>query len=163
MPQDWGPNDVLEAAQVWELNVAAGFAACDYLGAAAINLRFEGLVIEAEATLSAIAAMAGASSFTAAASQSSYCRPSYAALTHALVNAKPAPARANAWRKTLSLREIELFEHAAGPLLESLGYGLVYPRDAARKASRMERGAIMIKRWLSYRRNHQRFHTRYST
>lgn len=161
MPQDWGPNDILEAAQVWMTNVAAGFAAKDYLGDAAHNLRFEALVEEDRATLNTVALLAGAASFDAARETTSFCVPSYAGSTHKLVKMKPLRDRVSAWRRGLSARKIELFEYYAGELLDALGYERVFSRGAARKANRMERAAIMVKRWVCYRRNYWRMRARF--
>ncbi len=160
MPQDWGPNDILETAEYWELNVAAGFAAADFMQDAARNLRFEALIGEDAETLNVIAKLAGAASFDTAYDNTSYCVPSYAGATHALVDKKPSPERSMAWRARLSERQVELFENAAGALLEALGYTLVFPRGSARKPGRAERASIMVKRWFAYRRNRRRMRAR---
>lgn len=161
MAQDWGPNDILEAAQVWQENVAAGFAACDYLGDAGQSLRFESLVKEDDETLQTVASLAGASSFSAAKETTSFITPVYAEPTHGLVKEKPSRARSEAWRQNLSAREIELFEYYAGALLDALGYERVFPRGAARKANPVEKVRMMIRRRVSYRRNKRRMQERF--
>ena len=52
--------------------------------------------------------------------------PRYQDKQHALIGKEPDKNRINAWEKSLTPRQIEIFESIAGELLLSLGYVLQY-------------------------------------
>ncbi|WP_207477675.1 sulfotransferase family protein [Arenibaculum pallidiluteum] len=123
MPLDWGPNEILPAANFWEQRVARGFAAGAFLGSERlIHVHYEDLVREPEQTMRRIAGFVGIP-FDDAMTESGGLRvPRFTRSQHRLVGALPDPARIDAWKRRLTSREIEIFEAVSGDLLGYLGY-----------------------------------------
>lgn len=133
LPLDWGPNDVLSAAQFWMARCAAGLAAELQLGPERVlRVRYEDLLLSSEPTLRRIAGFAGLS-YEPVMAQGVGPGPSrYNERQHRLVGQPPDQSRVHSWSRNLTPRQIEIFESEAGELLETLGYQPSYGIRARR-------------------------------
>lgn len=123
LPLDWGPNDILRAAEFWMARCAAGLAAESRLGGdRVLRVRYEDLVSDPEPTLRRLASFAGVEYEPAMAQGAGYSPTPYHERQHRLVGQPPDQTRANSWNRSLTPRQIELFESVAGEFLEMLGY-----------------------------------------
>lgn len=128
MPLDWGPNTIISAAHWWIHHVSFGLAAESCYGSdRVLRVRYEDLIADPKAELMRICAwleieysadMTEGGGFNFARGMFRY---------HALVHDAPDPSRANAWRKSLSARQIMTFESRANDFLPCLGYDQLYP------------------------------------
>jgi len=126
LPLDWGPNNVMHAAEFWMARCAAGLSAELELPDRVLRIRYEDLVTDPEAILRRIADFAGME-YEPAMAQGGGHRPSrYNERQHRLVGQAPDPSRAYSWQHSLTPREIEIFEAEAGEFLEALGYRARY-------------------------------------
>lgn len=123
LPLDWGPNNVMHAAEFWMARCAAGLGAELQLGSdRVLRVRYEDLVTSPEPTLRRIAGFAGLD-YEPAMAQGTGHRPGrYNERQHRLVGHPPDPARTHRWMECLTARQIEIFEAEAGEFLEALGY-----------------------------------------
>ncbi len=150
LPLDWGPNDILGAAEFWMARCAAGLAAELQLGPdRVLRVRYEDLLLSPEATLRGIASFAGLH-YEPGMVQGTGQGPSrYNERQHRLVGQPPDQSRAHGWSRSLTPRQIEIFESEAGELLETLGYQPIYGVRArpARPAEllRMSLGSAVLR------------------
>jgi sulfotransferase family protein len=123
LPLDWGPNDVLAAAEFWMARCAAGLAAELRLGPERVlRIRYEDLLLSPERTLRTVAEFAGLSYEPAMAQGTGHSPSRYNERQHRLVGQPPDQSRAHSWNHSLTPRQIEIFEAEAGGFLETLGY-----------------------------------------
>lgn len=131
MPLNWGPNAIQSAANYWTQRVAMGMALREYLGAENfMQVRYEDLVADPDAELAKICGFLGMEFDPAMSDGKGFKVPAFTQNQHALVGKRPDPSRLQSWRKTLSAREIEIFEALVGPLLTYLGYERDYGHEA---------------------------------
>jgi hypothetical protein len=122
LPLDWGPNNVMHAAEFWMARCAAGLGGELELADRVLRVRYEDLVTDPEAILRRIAAFAGLEYEPAMALGAGHRPSRYNERQHRLVGQAPDPSRASRWQESLTAREIEIFEAEAGEFLEMLGY-----------------------------------------
>lgn len=123
MPLDWGPNTIDRAALSWVKKIGRGLAAEATFGMRRVlRVRYEDLVTEPEKTLRTICAFIDIPYETAMSKGGGYLIPVYTAGQHELVGKGPVTARVEAWKRSLSRRQIEIFESIAGDILIALGY-----------------------------------------
>jgi hypothetical protein len=135
---DWGPNNVLHAAEFWMARCAPGLAAELELGSdRVLRVRYEDVVAEPESSLRRIAGFAGLEYEPTMVSGSGYRPNRYHERQHRLVGEPPDPSRLESWQQAFSPRELEIFEGEAGEFLEALGYQTRYG-IRARPATRFE-------------------------
>jgi len=138
LPLDWGPNDVLQAAQFWMARCAEGLAAELELGPERVmRVRYEDVVSQPEVTLRRIAEFAGLDYEEAMATGLGHRPTRYHERQHRLVGRPPDATRVHGWQQVLTKRQVEIFEAEAGEFLETLGYPPEYG-IRARPASRLE-------------------------
>ncbi len=126
LPLDWGPNNIMHAAEFWMARCAAGLGAELELADRVLRVRYEDLVTDPEANLRRIADFAGLE-YEPAMAQGGGHRPSrYNERQHHLVGQAPERSRVHGWQDSLTPREIEIFEAEAGEFLETLGYQARY-------------------------------------
>jgi Sulfotransferase family len=127
LPLDWGPNNVLHAAEFWMARCALGLAAeLDQGPSRVLRVRYEDLLRKPEATLRRIADFVGLE-YEATMESGRGSRPTrYHQVQHRLVGNAPDPSRVDRWQEMFSRRQVEIFEAEAGELLASLGYELRY-------------------------------------
>jgi len=130
---DWGPNTVAAAAEWWVDYVTRGLAVESLYGQQRVKrVVYEQLVTEPEDALRDICAFLGIDYDPGMIEGRGFKVPGFTADQHALVGRRPDPARLEAWRKTLTQREIEVIESIAVDLLSGLGYEPVYGWRARR-------------------------------
>lgn len=131
LPLNWGPNGIISASHFWATRTAMGSALRGYLGDDAwMEVHYEQLVTDTEAQLRRICTFLGIDYHPAMAEGGAFNVPQFTQNQHALVGKKPDASRLEGWRKTLSRREIEIFEAMSGPLLTYHGYARDFPRNA---------------------------------
>jgi hypothetical protein len=156
---DWGPNDVIGAAQYWSARIGEGLAGERFLGPARVlSLRYEDLLRVPAAELQKVSQFLDLPVPLGSLSASAVKLPAYNQTIHRLVGGSLDVSRISAWNKVLSARQIEIFEAESGDLLEYLGYQLVYGRQA-RKATGSERIRLgtynllrKVPNWFRFRR-----------
>ena len=136
---EWGPTTPLQTAPWWAARTAPGLGASLTYPHLCKTVRYEDLVSgDPEVWTDLVRFVTGdptrSVSAQALATQSGFDVPDFTRHQHALVGSAPSAARAEAWRRDLAPREIELFEANAGALLDTLGYTRDYrfPRFATR-------------------------------
>jgi sulfotransferase family protein len=123
MPLDWGPNEIYSAARYWQQRLAYGYAAGAALGPERmLHVRYEDIIGQTEPTMQRIAIFAGVDFVPAMLSATGLKLPRFTHHQHQLIGTPPQPDRVESWRRTLSRRQIEIFEAMVGDLLPLLGY-----------------------------------------
>jgi len=131
MPLDWGPNEIYSAARCWEKRVGYGYVAAAALGPERVlHVRYEDVVERTEPTMRRVATFLGVDFVSGMLSTSGLKLPRFTRYQHQLIGVPPRSDRAESWRKTLSRREIEIFESVVGDLLPLLGYKPVFGLQA---------------------------------
>jgi hypothetical protein len=131
LPLDWGPNTVIEAAPWWRETVREGLALEETLPADQIvRVTYEDLVYEPEPTVRRLCEGLGLAYEPAMLEADGFRPPGYTAGQHELIGERPQPQRAVRWRRTLTDRQVEIFESLAADLLSRLGYELLYGPEA---------------------------------
>ena len=121
------PRTLVGYACRWRASVERGRRLGRSLGPERyLELRFEDLVADAEATLRAACAFLGLRFETGMLEY--YKRPGPQPLSGSLVRSPPGPARSS-WRTQMAPGDVRRFEAVAGDLLEELGYGRALPRE----------------------------------
>lgn len=159
LPLDWGPNDILGAAEHWMARCAAGLAAELKLGPdRVLRVRYEDLLATPETTLRRIASFAGLEYEPVMAQGTGHSPNRYNERQHRLVGQPPDQSRADGWIRSLSSRQIEIFESVAGDFLETLGYQREYGIRARPAHSseilRMKLGSVAL--WVRNRLRRRR-------
>lgn len=131
LPLRWSVNSVFGAAAVWAEHLGYGLAAEAAQPARVHRVGYEELVREPKRVLARICEFAGLPVEEQLGTQTRFRVPPATRHQHPLVSRPPDPTRADAWRNTLSQRQIEIFESIAGDLLAHLGYPLVFAGRAA--------------------------------
>lgn len=150
LPLDWGPNDIIRAAEFWLARCAVGLAAESHFGPERVlRIRYEDLLTQPETALRRIASFAGLDYEPAMVQGSGYSPTRYNERQHRLVGQPPDQSRAQSWHQSLTPRQVEIFESVAGEFLEMLGYRPEYGIRArpARYSEviRMKTGAIALR------------------
>src|SRR5262249_378723 len=127
LPLDWGPNEIFTAARSWQRQLSYGFIAAAALGPERLlNIRYEDLVEMPEQTMRRIASFLDIEFVPGMLSSTGLKLPKFTRYQHQLIGAPPQLERVESWRRTLSRREIEIFESVVGDLLPLLGYQPVF-------------------------------------
>jgi hypothetical protein len=123
LPLDWGPNNIVQAAEFWMARCAFGLAAELELGPERVlRIRYEDVLGDPETTLRRIATFAGMEYETAMAAGTGHQPTRYNERQHRLVGRAPDRSRVDRWQQALSPRQIEIFEAETGEFLNTLGY-----------------------------------------
>lgn len=132
MPLTWGPNTIVEAAQLWIGRVAHGVAleTSPTLGPRTMRIRYEDVVTSPESTLKALCGFCEIEFRPEMLKGGRFDVPESTQHQHSLVGRPPEAARASAWETQLTPREVEIFEAKAGELLRLLGYETRYGTGA---------------------------------
>lgn len=136
---DWGPTNPIHGAWWWSARAAAGFAASLNNPELCHTVRYEDLVrgdLGIWTRLIQFLTADASQTITQEAleAQGDYIVPEFSKNQHALVGGGLAADRAESWRKSLTPREIEIFEANAGAMLDACGYprDICYPTNATR-------------------------------
>jgi hypothetical protein len=145
LPLDWGPNTIVEAAPWWQANVREGLALEGLLPPEQIvRIVYEDLVRAPEETVRRLCLELDLAYEPRMLRADGFQPPGYTASQHELIGRRPDPERATRWKKTLTARQVEMFEGLAGDLLAQLGYPLIYGSQA-RPPTFVEQGAAELK------------------
>ena len=145
MPLDWGPNTIDKAASSWANKIQFGFRVEELYGSERVKrVGYEDVVLDPEETMKEICAFLEIAYEPAMIEGGGFKVPSYTARQHQLVGKGPVADRVEAWKTSLTRREIEIFENIAGTYLRQLGYALHYGA-AARKITFPEKILFMLK------------------
>jgi hypothetical protein len=135
----WGPNTIARAARWWAEQLAFGLAQESWDPTRVMRVRYEDLVARPEQVVPPIADFCGLDFEPAMLRADGIPAPRDPGRRRASLVGRPSePSRATAWERTLSARQIEIFESVASDLLGYLGYPLRFG-SRARPASRAER------------------------
>ena len=149
LPLDWGPNTIDGAAEWWTESVAYGVAAESWGGPQRVQrVRFEELVLNLESTVKRLCTFLELDYQPSMLNADGFKVPGYTTAQHSLVGSVPQPSRVNAWERSLTGRQIEIFEAIAGELLRYLGYELKHGLKA-RKTTRGEKWLFAIQEYYS--------------
>lgn len=156
MPLDWGPNEIYSATRFWKHLLAYGYVAGAALGPERmLHVRYEDLVTDTERTMRRVATFVGIEFAPSMLSTTGLKLPSFTRYMHQLIGAPPQSEGANKWRRTLSRRQIEIFESEAGDLLPLLGYEQVFGKT--QRLSALEKGACILRNEIKKTVNAVRF------
>jgi hypothetical protein len=133
MRRDWGPNTVITAAYWWLGHLSHGLAAEQSLPSVRIRrVRYETLVSHPKDTLVGLCQWLGLEYSECMLDSRFYTIDSRAATFNPLTKRPPQDDRVDAWRKSLSARQIEIFEAESKEMLTYLGYSMDYGPYARR-------------------------------
>jgi hypothetical protein len=147
IPLGWGPMGVLSAARHWIEHLAHGLAAEAALGAdRIIRVHYEDILAEPEAAMKRLSGFLNIEFCPAMLVPAGLALPAHTRHQHTLIGAPLDSKRIDAWRHSLTKREIEIYEAVAGDLLPLLGYEVSSGR--ARPPSRVETIELTLREWL---------------
>jgi hypothetical protein len=127
MSRDWGPNTVITAAYWWLGHLSHGLAAEQSLPSVRIRrVQYEALVSQPKDTLVGLCQWLGLEYSECMLDSRFYTVDTRAATFNPLSKCPPRDDRADAWRKSLSARQIEIFEAESKEMLTYLGYLMDY-------------------------------------
>jgi hypothetical protein len=133
MPLDWGPNTIDKTAHLWKNRVSHYLSVESSLkNDQILRVRYEDLILAPETALRDICSFLDLEYQPQMIKGSGFKVPRYQDKQHALIGKEPDKKRIKAWEKSLTPRQIEIFESIAGELLLSLGYVLQYEGRAKR-------------------------------
>jgi hypothetical protein len=145
MPLDWGPNTIVNAASSWVKKIKKGFGVESSYGSGRVKrVRYEDIVLDPEETMKAICVFLEITYEPAMIEGGGFLVPAYSSEQHHLVGRGPVAGRVEAWKNSLTRREIELFESIAGEYLLQLGYAVLYGASA-RKITFLEKVIFVLK------------------
>ena len=149
MPLDWGPNTIDRTACSWKSRVSHYLSVESSLkNDQMLRVRYEHLIRSPESTLRDICSFLDIEYQPQMIRGSGFKVPRYQDKQHSLIGKEPDKKRINAWEKSLTPRQIEIFESIAGELLVSLGYALQY-EGRAKKMGIFEKIAAGIRELYS--------------
>ncbi len=119
---DFGSNDPVFAALKWMEALCLGLAAEIAFPDKCLRVYYENLVLNPEEECKRICAFMGIEFEENMIAGKGYKISDYKRLTHELVGKKPDPTRINDWKKTLTEKDVAIFESLTYDLLDMLGY-----------------------------------------
>jgi hypothetical protein len=123
---NWGPNNMEEAAKWWCFNLSFGLAAEQRLGPERImRVYYEDLLTKTAPTLQKICEFCNIRYVPDMVLGGGF-QPTDVKKIHKLVGSPPKVSRAEAWKKTLSPRQIQVFENYSAEMLLLMGYEHMY-------------------------------------
>jgi hypothetical protein len=163
LPLDWGPGNADAAARTWIESLAHGLAAEALLGPERIRrVRYEDVVLRPETTLRELAEWLGIGYVDAIGNGDGGLElPRHTREQHRLVGGAPDASRIEAWRTTLTGRQIEIYESVAAPMLLHMGYEPVHGLGARRRTRAERRADVLGGLWRSEVTDRWRRHRRW--
>jgi hypothetical protein len=141
MSLDWGPNEIEPAARFWAERLAYGLVAELRWPDKVFRVHYEDLVQAPEATLQKLCPALGLTYDPGMCQAAGFQVPHYTAQQHALIGQAPDRSRVSGWETQLTPRQVEIFEHTTGDLLEMLGYPPKFGLQAKKVSKRESRVA----------------------
>jgi len=139
----WGPKGMKNMAIYWLKKLALGFAYEVKYPKDVLSIRYEDLLNDTETTVKQITDFVDIKYEKNMLEANGLIVPEYTKHQHGLVGKKANKERINAWEKTLSKREIELFEHETKNMLDLLGYDTLFLKT--KKEKKYERILFRLK------------------
>lgn len=130
LPLDWGPASARAGGRWWLSMVAMGLAAEAAFPDRVVRVSYESLVRDPQGTLERLCPSLGLTFEPGMAASGNARLPAYTQGQHALVGRAPDPGRIDAWRKSLSGREVAAVEAEVRDVPAMLGYELDQPAPA---------------------------------
>lgn len=159
MSCDWGPNTILACAHYWQSEITYGLAAESYLKPERIiQIRYEDLVEKPSETTHQLGDFLNLPFEAHLLQPQGFQVPDYSRRQHSLIGKELNESRINAWRETLSARQIELFESASLDLLQYLGYSPIH--EFPRTATPAENIRLRLTEFFAWIRNSRRWKRR---
>ena len=129
LPLDWGPNEILSASEWWDRSIAMGLELESRMPEhdLIMRVRYEDLVQAPDEILTKLCVFLGLEFEPEMVTGKGFKAPGYTAKQHAMVGSAPSLDSMSKWQKTLSKRQIEIFEMLSGRYLQELHYDLLNP------------------------------------
>jgi len=122
----WGPNNMLDMSNYWLKKLAYGFAYESKYPKDILSIRYEDLVSNTQITVTKITDFLGIKYEASMLNANGLIVPESTKHQHELVGQKADKSKIRSWEKTLSKREIEIFEYETKNMLNLLGYNTVF-------------------------------------
>jgi len=119
---DWGPTNVISAANYWIEHIALAIVSQATFYGKSLSVRYEDIVEDLPTAIQNLCEGLPIDYCEEMAYSKTIDLPEYTLLQHSKVRGGVDKSSSAAWRSTLSQREIEIFESIAGRLLSRLGY-----------------------------------------
>lgn len=132
----WGPKTMNGMANHWLKRLAYGFAYKAKYPKDVLSIRYEDLLLDTERTVKEITDFIGIEYEKNMLNANGLIVPEFTKHQHKLVGKKADKSRMQAWKKTLSNREIEIFEQKTNNMLNFLGYETLF--ENPRKENKLE-------------------------
>nr|WP_269472908.1 sulfotransferase [Sulfurovum indicum] len=129
----WGPKSMYDIANFWLTKLAYGFAYERKYPQDILSVRYEDILENTENTIKKITDFIGIDYEPNMLEANGLIVPTYTKHQHELVGQKADKSRIKAWAKTLSEREIELFEYKTRNMLHLLGYQTLFAKPGREK------------------------------
>lgn len=129
----WGPKTMHDIANHWLKKLAYGFVYEAKYPKDVLSIRYEDLLSDTETAVKKITDFIGIKYEENMLNANGLIVPEYTKHQHQLVGQKADKSRIEAWQKTLSNREIELFEYEAKNMLNLLGYKTFFSKPKGEK------------------------------
>nr|WP_224998851.1 sulfotransferase [Cesiribacter sp. SM1] len=119
---DWGFHDLIMIGRLWRDTLIRDLNIEKALGDRVLRVHYEDLVERPEQTLQKICAFTHHAYTPEMLKANGFFTPSYTKNQHNLIGKGVESKRSAAWKKSLTPREIELFESVAGSMLRRMKY-----------------------------------------
>ena len=123
LPLAWGPNDPIRFVEWWQRHVAAGLTLQNNWPDQVMEVRYEELVANPEPTLRKLCEFLGLTFCESLVRGQQFEPAEHSKAQHALVGQAPVKGRVDAWKKSLSSRDILFIEAGCFAMMRQLGYG----------------------------------------
>ncbi|MDZ4379865.1 MAG: sulfotransferase [Parvibaculum sp.] len=159
LPLDWGPADPIQAAYWWMRAVACGLAAERRYPKQVLFVKYESLTQNPEAELRRICEFTGLTYTEEMLTANALRKSRYIEQQHVRVGTTISPDTNDLWRRSLSIKEISLFEMVCGSLLELLDYPLENT-DTSGRFSRIDLMFVRLKSAIKKAKKRRRLRQR---
>ncbi len=149
MQLEWGPSNILDAADWWLRKLSFALAAEIFLPERVTRVKYEDLLENPERELRKLCEFLDIDYDHKMLTGQGFQTPDYTQKQHVLVGSAPDVTRLHGWRVKLTDREVEMFEFKTEGMLRLLGYEVFH--QPLRRPSKSERFVL----WL--RHGHMKF------
>jgi len=145
---NWGPNNIIDAADWWVKKLTYGLASQIVMPEKVITVKYESLLLNPKDELQKLCNFLDINYNDSMLNGRAFKVPDYTLKQHRLVGRSLDQTRLDVWKKKLTLKEIEFFEHKAGDMLDLMGYSLLF--SCPRSPTKFEYFFYFIKEWISF-------------
>jgi len=147
LPLNWGPNNIIDAADWWVQKISYGFGSQIAVPEKVITVKYESLLLNPKDELQKLCDFLDIKYNNSMLKGTAFKVPDYTLKQHRLVGKGLDQTRLDAWKKKLTLKEIEFFEYKAGDMLDLMGYSLLF--SSPRSPTKFEYFFYFIKKMIS--------------